>query len=31
VPDVPTPFSPSLEDEILPDTEDIVGKLRELA
>jgi len=31
VPDVPTPFSPSLEDEIVPDTEDIVGKLRELA
>jgi len=31
VPDVPTPFSPSLEDEILPNTDDIVEKIRELS
>jgi pyruvate dehydrogenase E1 component beta subunit len=31
VPDVPTPFSPSLEDEILPDTDDIVETVRELS
>jgi len=30
VPDVPTPFSPSLEDEILPDTDDIEATLRDL-
>jgi len=31
IPDVPTPFSPSLEDEILPDTDDIAEKIRELS
>ncbi|MFB6201023.1 MAG: alpha-ketoacid dehydrogenase subunit beta [Halorhabdus sp.] len=31
VPDVPTPFSPSLEDEIVPDTDDIVTEIRKLA
>lgn len=30
VPDVPTPFSPALEDEVLPNTEDILETVREL-
>jgi len=30
VKNVPTPFSPSLEDEVVPDTDDIVAKVREL-
>ncbi|PSP83970.1 alpha-ketoacid dehydrogenase subunit beta [Halobacteriales archaeon QS_1_68_17] len=29
--DVPTPFSPSLEDEVIPDTDDIADAIRKLA
>lgn len=31
VPDVPTPFSPTLEDEIMPSAEDILESVRKLA
>lgn len=31
VPDVPTPFSPTLEDEVMPQPADILEKVRELA
>jgi pyruvate dehydrogenase E1 component beta subunit len=31
VDDVPTPFSPTLEDEVMPDTEEIIDVIRKLA